>query len=138
MFHFAEYFVRKSIRNGVSLLIISAFLIYLSSGSLLHYVSIPVFLISAVCWIYFGFKFKKMLYSVDEPADYETETNKFRFFKSIHSLLSATLLVLMILSLGFPNGKFLYFLVAVISLLFITSIYQIIIISNYLKKEVRN
>jgi hypothetical protein len=47
-------------------------------------------------------------------------------------------LVLMILSLGFPNGKFLYFLVAVISVLFITRIYQIIIISNYLKKEVRN
>ncbi|MEN9332249.1 MAG: hypothetical protein RLZZ94_1339, partial [Bacteroidota bacterium] len=78
MFHFTEYFVRKSIRNGILLLIITAFLIYLSSDSIIHNVSIPVFLIIAVCWIYFGLKFKKQLDSVDEPANHETESNSIR------------------------------------------------------------
>jgi hypothetical protein len=138
MFHFTEYFIKKSIQNGFSLLIISAFLIYLSSGALVHYVSIPVFLISAVCWIYFGFKFKKLMDSVDEPTSHEPETNKIRIFKFVDSILSATILISFIFSLGSPNGNAIYFLVSVISVLFIIRIYQIVIISNYLKEEVRN
>ena len=138
MFHFTEYFVRKSIRNGFALLIISAFLIYLSSGSLVHNISIPVFLLAGGCWIYFGFKFKKQLDSVEEPTNHETETNNVRIFKLIDSVLSATILFSIILSLGFPSGNAIYFLVSVISILFIIRIYQIVIISNYLKQEVRN
>ncbi len=138
MFHFTEYFVKKSIQNGFSLLIISAFLIYLSSDSLVHNVSIIVFLISAVCWIYFGFKFKKLLDSVDEPTSHEPETNKIRIFKFVDSILSATVLLSIIFSLGFSNVNAIYFLVSVISVLFIIRIYQIVIISNYLKEEVRN
>lgn len=138
MFHFTEYFIKKSIQNGFSLLIISAFLIYLSSDSLVHNISIIVFLISAVCWIYFGLKFKKQLDSIDEPTNHEPETNKIRIFKLVDSMLSATILLSIIFSLGFPNGNAIYFLVSVISVLFIIRTYQIVIISNYLKEEVRN
>lgn len=138
MFHFTEYFVKKSIQNGFSLLIISVFLIYLSSDTFIHYVSIPIFLISAICWIYFGLKFKKLLDSIDEPTSHEPETNKIRIFKFADSILSATILLSIIFSLGFPNGNAIYFLVSVISVLFIIRIYQIVIISNYLKEEVRN
>ena len=138
MFHFTEYFVRKSIRNGFSLLIISAFLIYISNGSLLHYFSIPVFLVAAGCWIYFGFKFKKQLDNVDEPTNHETETTKVRIFKLIDSILSATIFFSIILALGFPTGIAIYFLVSVISILFVIRIFQIVIISKYLKGEVRN
>ena len=50
MFHFAEYFVRKSIRNGILLLLIAAILMYLSSDSVINNVSIFVFLFVAVSW----------------------------------------------------------------------------------------
>lgn len=138
MFHFTEYFVKKSIQNGFALLIVSAFLIYLSSGEMVHYFSIPVFLLAGGCWIYFGFKFKKLLNSVDEPTNHESDSNKVRIFKFIDSILSATIFLSIILSLGFPSGNAIYFLVSVISVLFIIRIYQIVIISNYLKQEVRN
>lgn len=138
MFHFTEYFVKKSIQNGFALLIISAFLIYLSSDAMVHNVSIPFFMIVAACWIYFGFKFKKLLNSVDEPLGHESDTSKIRIFKFVDTLLSATLPLVMILSMGFPGGNAIYFLVTVISVLFIIRIYQIVIISNYLKQEVRN
>jgi len=139
MFHFTEYFVRKSIRNGISLLIIAAFLIYLSSDSIIHNVSIPVFLIIAVCWIYFGLKFKKQLDSVDEPANHETESNSIRFLKVFDSILSGSfLIILIILTFRFPSADAIYYLVTSISILFVLRIYQIVIISKYLKKEVRN
>jgi hypothetical protein len=139
MFHFAEYFVRKSIRNGILLLIITAFLIYLSSDSIIHNVSIPVFLIIAGCWIYFGLKFKKQLDSVDEPANHETESNSIRFLKILDSILSGSfLIILIILTFRFPSADAIYYLVASISILFVLRIYQIVIISKYLKKEVRN
>jgi len=139
MFHFAEYFVRKSIRNGILLLIITAFLIYLSSDSIIHNVSIPVFLIIAVYWIYFGLKFKKQLDSVDEPANHETESNSIRFLKILDSILSGSfLIILIILTFRFPSADAIYYLVASISILFVLRIYQIVIISKYLKKEVRN
>jgi hypothetical protein len=139
MFHFAEYFVRKSIRNGILLLIITAFLIYLSSDSIIHNVSIPVFLIIAVYWIYFGLKFKKQLDSVDEPANHETESNSIRFLKIFDSILSGSfLIILIILTFRFPSADAIYYLVASISILFVLRIYQIVIISKYLKKEVRN
>ena len=139
MFHFAEYFVRKSIRNGILLLIITAFLIYLSSDSIIHNVSIPVFLIIAGCWIYFGLKFKKQLDSVDEPANHETESNSIRFLKVFDSILSGSfLIILIILTFRFPSADAIYYLVASISILFVLRIYQIVIISKYLKKEVRN
>jgi hypothetical protein len=139
MFTFTEYFVKKSIQNGFALLFISAILIYLSSDELLHYVSIPVFLIAGGCWIYFGFKFKKQLDSVDEPANQETETNSLRFLKFFDSILSGSfLIILIILTLRFPSADAIYYLMTSILLLFILRIYQIIIISNYLKEEVRN
>jgi hypothetical protein len=139
MFHFAEYFVRKSIRNGILLLIITAFLIYLSSDSIIHNVSIPVFLIIAGCWIYFGLKFKKQLDSVDEPANHETESNSIRFLKILDSILSGSfLIILIILTFRFPSADAIYYLVASISILFVLRIYQIVIISKYLKREVRN
>jgi hypothetical protein len=47
-------------------------------------------------------------------------------------------LLSIIFSLGFSNVNAIYFLVSVISVLFIIRIYQIVIISNYLKEEVRN
>ncbi len=138
MFHFTEHFVKKSIQNGFALLFISAVLMYLSSDEFVHYVYIPAFLIAGGCWIYFGFKFKKLLDSVDEPTNHEFETTKVRIFKLVDSLLSATLILSMILSMGFPTGNAIYFLLSVISVLFIIRIYQIVIISNYLKQEVRN
>ena len=139
MFHFTEYFIKKSIQNGFALLFISAILIYLSSDELLHYVSIPVFLIAGGFWIYFGFKFKKQLDSVDEPANQETETNSLRFLKFFDSILSGSfLIILIILTLRFPSADAIYYLMTSILLLFILRIYQIIIISNYLKEEVRN
>lgn len=138
MYHFTEHFIKKSIQNGFALLFISAVLMYLSSDEFVHYVYIPVFLIVGGCWIYFGFKFKKLLDSVDEPTNHEFETAKVRIFKLVDSLLSATLILSMILSMGFPTGNAIYFLVSVISVLFIIRIYQIVIILNYLKQEVRN
>ena len=139
MFHFTEYFVRKSIRNGISLLIITAFMIYLSSDSIIHNVSIPVFLLIGVCWIYFGFKFKKQLDSVDEPANQETEANSLKFFRFFDSILSGVvLIILMILFLRDPSADAIYYLVSIISILFVLRIYQIVIISKYLNKEVRN
>ena len=139
MFHFAEYFVRKSIRNGILLLIITAFLIYLSSDSIIHNVSIPVFLLVALCWIYFGFKFKRQLESVDEPANQEIETNSVKFFRFFDSILSGVvLIILMILFLRDPSADAVYYLVSIISILFVLRIYQIVIISKYLNREVRN
>jgi Ca2+/Na+ antiporter len=139
MFTFTEYFVKKSIRNGILLLLIAAILIYLSSNSIVHNVSILLFLLVALCWIYFGFKFKKQLDSVDEPANQETETNSLRFLKFFDSILSGSfLIILIILTLRFPYADAIYYLMTSILLLFILRIYQIIIISNYLKEEVRN
>jgi Ca2+/Na+ antiporter len=139
MFTFTEYFVKKSIRNGILLLLMSAILIYLSSNSIIHNVSIFVFLLVAGCWIYFGFKFKKQLNSVDEPANHEPETNSLRFLKFFDSILSGSfLIILTILTLRFPSADAIYYLVTSILLLFVLRIYQIIIISNYLKQEVRN
>jgi len=139
MFTFTEYFVKKSIRNGILLLLIAAFLIYLSSNSIIHNASIFVFLLVAVCWIYFGFKFKKQLNSVDEPATHEPEMNSLRFLKFFDSTLSGSfLIILTILTLRFPSADAIYYLVTSILLLFVLRIYQIIIISNYLKQEVRN
>jgi Ca2+/Na+ antiporter len=139
MFHFAEYFVKKSIRNGILLLLIAAILIYLSSDSVIHNVSIFVFFLVAVCWIYFGIKFKKQLDSVDEPANHEAETNKLKFLKIFDSILSGSfLIIMMILTLRFPSADAIYYLLTSILLLFVLRIYQIVIISNYLKEEVRN
>jgi Ca2+/Na+ antiporter len=139
MFHFTEYFVKKSIRNGILLLLIAAFLIYLSSNSIIHNVSIFVFLLVAVCWIYFGIKFKKQLDSVDEPTNHETDTNSLKFLKIFDSILSGSFLIIMtILTLRFPSADAIYYLVTSISILFVLRIYQIVIISKYLKKEVRN
>jgi Ca2+/Na+ antiporter len=139
MFHFAEYFVKKSIRNGILLLLIAAVLIYLSSDSIIHNVSIFVFLLVAVCWIYFGIKFKKQLDSVDEPAIHEPEANRLRLLKIFDSILSGSfLIILMILTLRFPTADAIYYLVTSVLLLFVLRIYQIVIISNYLKEEVRN
>jgi len=138
MFHFTEHFVKKSIQNGFALFFISAVLIYLSNDEFVHYVSIPVFLLAGGCWIYFGFKFKKLLDSVDEPTNHEFETTKVRIFKFVDSLLSAALILSVILSMVFPNGNVIYFLLTVIAVLFMIRIYQIVIILNYLKQEVRN
>jgi hypothetical protein len=139
MFQFAEYFVKKSIRNGILLLLIAAFLIYLSSNSIIHNVSIFVFLLVAACWIYFGIKFKKKLDSVDEPANHEKDTNSLKFFKIFDSILSGSFLIIMtILTLRFPTADAIYYLLTSILLLFVLRIYQIVIISKYLKEEVRN
>ena len=84
-------------------------------------------------------KFKKQLDSVDEPANQETETNSLRFLKFFDSILSGSfLIILIILTLRFPSADAIYYLMTSILLLFILRIYQIIIISNYLKEEVRN
>lgn len=138
MFQFTEYFVRKSIQNGFSLMFVSAALIYLSTGEFEHYVSIPVFILVGFCWIYFGFKFKKQMNSVDEPTSHEKESSKLKIFKFIDSVLSGTILISIILLLRSPFSNYIYFLVSIISILFIIRIYLITIISNYLKKEVRN
>jgi hypothetical protein len=139
MFQFTEYFVKKSIRNGILLLLIAAFLIYLSSDSIRYNVSIFVFLVVAVCWIYFGIKFKKQLDSVDEPINLEMETNRLKFLKFFDSILSGSfLIVLMILTFRFPSADAIFYLLTSILLLFVLRIYQIVIISNYLKEEVRN
>jgi Ca2+/Na+ antiporter len=139
MFHFAEYFVRKSIRNGILLLLIAAILMYLSSDSVIHNVSIFVFSLVAICWMYFGFKFKKKLDTVDEPTNHETDSKGLRFLKFFDSILSGSfLIILIILTLRFPSADAIYYLVAITLILFVLRIYQIVIISQYLKREVRN
>ncbi len=139
MFHFAEYFVRKSIRNGILLLLIAAILMYLSSDSVINNVSIFVFLFVAVSWMYFGFKFKKQLDTVDEPTNHETDSKGLRFLKFFDSILSGSfLIILIILTLRFPSADAIYYLVAITLILFVLRIYQIVIISQYLKREVRN
>lgn len=138
MFHFTESFIRRLIRNGFALLITSLLLSYLSFNSFIHYISILLFLVAAGCWIYFGFKFKKQLDSIDEPITHESDSSKLRFFKFIDSLLSVAILISMILTLVFPSLLTVLVLVTVILILFIIRIYQIVVISNYLKQEVRN
>ncbi|MFM7014801.1 MAG: hypothetical protein ACKOX3_00600 [Bacteroidota bacterium] len=138
MFQFTEYFVRQSIFTGISLLLISTFLFFFDSGEQIHDVAISLFLAAALLWISFGVKFKKQLYHIDEPLGDEAEENKYRIFKITDLFMSSVLVMLISLTLAKPLGFSIYVLLGVLGLLFFTRIYQIVIISDYLKKANRN
>jgi hypothetical protein len=138
MFYFVEYFIRKAISNGVSLLIISAFLFYLNSGEIIHHAAICIFLSAAILWIVFGLKFKSQLNSIDETESDESEEKKVKIFKISDSILSSILVVSIILTFTQPIGTSFYVLLSVSVLMLIIRAYQIIVISKYLKAANRN
>ncbi len=137
MFYFTEYFVKKSLTNGVSLILVSVFLVFWGSGELIHKTSLILLLSTAFIWIYFGLKFKKQLNEIDEPQSDEEE-KKMKIFKFADKLLSSILVFVIILTLVNPLGISFYFLLILIAVLFLMRFAQIIMISNYLKQEIRN
>jgi hypothetical protein len=137
MFYFTEYFVKKALTNGVSLIIVSVFLVFGGSGELIHKTSLILLLSTAFIWIYFGLKFKKQLNEIDEPQ-IDEEEKKMKVFKLADKLLSSILVFAIILTIVNPLGISFYFLLILIAVLFLMRFAQIIMISNYLKQEIRN
>ena len=137
MFYFTEYFVKKALTNGASLIIVSVFLVFGGSGELIHKTSLTFLLSTAFIWIYFGLKFKKQLNEIDEPQ-IDEEEKKMKVFKLADKLLSSILVFAIILTIVNPLGISFYFLLILIAVLFLMRFAQIIMILNYLKQEIRN
>ena len=138
MFYFTEYFIRKSFSNGISLFIFTIVFLYYEFNEPIHSFSMVFFAISGLMWIYFGYKFKQQLNFIDEPVSETKEFRKYKIHRVVDSALSTVLVLTMIFNIAKPEYKSFYVLLTVVFFLFFTRLYQIVLISKYLKEAKRD